>query len=376
MSDDTIRIETPADTLDEFLRLPVGLESDDPRFVVRRLPPKEFERVYDCVDVAFGKRRARDHYDWMYRNNPFGQARVWAVEEVASGKLLKCGANFPWPIWCGDQAIVGSLAGDAATIPEWQRKGLSRIRREVRRSHPWHGKICSIAGPNAGSRVVTRKAGEAATMLGELTGGVAVLRGAALLERARVPGLVAGAAGRVLDGAAGLVRRGTLRAGDATAHFLPVDRFDTDFDPVTLRTMRFPLYWSPHNADFLNWRYLDHPAEDYRAFALVEDDRPIAYSVLRIGDPEATLAEFAAPADRPDCARRLLGATLEVAREAGCGWVNFFGTPVWRHWSLFRKAGFLPYRTNNHLDAGYKADEPRVQNLRHWQVTPGDRDYH
>ena len=79
-----------------------------------------------------------------------------------------------------------------------------------------------------------------------------------------------------------------------------VRRFDTHFDPVTVRHMRTPLFWCPHNADFLNWRYLDHPTETYVAFAVVEKEEPIAYAVARIDAEEAAVVEFVAdPGARP-----------------------------------------------------------------------------
>lgn len=374
-------IDTPPDTIEEFLRLPLATQSDDPRVVVRRAHPDEFERVYDCVDEAFGRVRPRALFDWMYRGNPFGHARVWMVEEAATGALLKTGAFYPWPIWCGQERLVGSLSGDSATIPAWQRKGLSRVRRIVRRSHPWSGTICTFAGPNENSNAVTRKAGEGDSMLGALTGGIAVLRAGPLLARAGAPSLVATPVGALAGAVSRTWQKVGLRRGSrSTSRFEQVDRFDTAFDPVTARTMAFSGYWSPHNADFLNWRYLDHPVESYAAFALLEDDQPVAYSVLRIDGEEATLAEFAVDAAEDavsgDRAARLLGETLEVAREAGCAYVNFFSTPAWRHWRFFRRAGLLPYRTKNFLDAAYKLDEAGSQDARNWQLTPGDRDYH
>jgi len=88
------------------------------------------------------------------------------------------------------------------------------------------------------------------------------------------------------------------------------------------------------------------------------------------------LAEFAAESLPGDRAIKLLAATLDVANQAGCVYVNFFATPVWRHWRLFRRAGLLPYRTKNYLDATYKPDEATSHDIRNWQLTPGDRDYH
>lgn len=334
-------IETPPDSLEEFLSLPLGERCDDPRFDVRRARPEDSERVFDCVDQAFGTVRPRVAYDWLYRRNPFGRARVWIVEERGTGRILKTGSFYPWPIWRGEERLVGSLSGDAATVPEWQRKGLSNPRRIVRRSHPWSGKIATIAGPNEGSRIVTEKAGEGSSILGALTGGVAVLRAGPVLERAHVPSFVARPAG-VLAGAvlSAWQKLALRRASDVPGRFEHVERFTPDYNAVTLATMSFHAYWCPHNVDFLNWRYLDHPLESYVGFALVEADRPVAYSVLRIGGLEATLAEFAAaPGDR---AVKLLASTLDAARDAGCASVNFFAPPGRRCWHRRKRRSIGP----------------------------------
>ena len=370
-------IATPPDPFEEWLRLPLGQLSDDPRVDVVRARPEQFEAIYDCVDAAFGTARPRALYDWLYRRNPYGTARVWITVDKTTQKILKTGAFYPWPIWRGNEPLMGSLSGDAATLPEWQRKGLSRVRRIVRRSHPWSGKIATIAGPNQGSIIVSQKAGEGNSILGALTGGVAVLRGGPVLEKAGLPRWLALPAGSLANGLFSAWRSVALRnSSRAAGRIETVDRFTTDYDQVTERTMAFPEYWAPHNADFLNWRYLDHPTEEYVGFALVEDDRPVAYSVLRVDGVEATLSEFAAGVVPGEEAVKLLDATLDAACEAGCAYMTFFGTPVWRHWGLFRRAGLLRYRTKNFLDATYKVDEKNSQKIEHWQLTPGDRDYH
>jgi GNAT superfamily N-acetyltransferase len=365
-------IPTPPDPFDEWLALPVDARCEDPRFEVLQARPEDFERIYDCVDEAFGRPRPRELFDWMYRRNPYGRARIWYVEEKASGRILKTGASFTWPIWRGDVALRGVLAGDAATVPDWQRKGLSEIRRKVVRSHPWHGTIVAIAEPNEGSRIVTTKAGEASSILGPLRGGVAVLRAGPLLAKTPLPAGVAGPIGALVSPLFSTWQRlGARVRGDL--RFEPIDRFHADFDELTLRTMRFPLYWCPHNAEFLNWRYLDHPIESYAAFALVEAEQPVGYAVIRIAGHEATLSEFAVSADR---AEALLARSLSTAREAGCASVNFFAPPSWRHWPLFRKAGFLPYTTDHHFHATDQQDKATSASPDAWQVTPGDRDYH
>ncbi len=367
-------IPIPDDIFDEWISLPLGSQSEDPRFVIERIPPERFPEVYDCVDDAFGKRRDRALYDWLYRENPYGLARVWTTTEAATGRILKTGAFFPWPIWRGDTPRAGSLAGDAATVQEWQRKGLAAERRRVRRTHPMSRTFATIAGPNEGSRTVATKAGEGSSLIGDLVGGVAVLGGADLAERAGLPAVLARPTGAVAGALFAGWRRVALGSRPGR-RFEVVDRCSSDFDAVTLATMRFDYWWTPHNATFLNWRYVDHPAETYQPLALVDParDEPVAYAVVRLAGTQSTLAEFAAT---PEDAPGLLAQAVRFAREAGAESLNFFSTPIWRHWPLFRRAGFLPYRTGNFFEANDWADKDFSEDITKWQVTPGDRDYH
>jgi len=369
-------IPTPPDPFEAWLRPPVEVPGSDPRFEVRRALPQEFARIYDLVDEAFGRRRPRPLYDWLYRANPMGLARCWIVVERASGALLKSGAGFPWPIWRGREALMGTLSGDAATAPAWQRKGLAAVRRAFSESHPWFRDVCTIAGPNAGSRTVSEKAGRGEGLLGALRGATLPLRSAPLLARAGVPPALARPAGAVADGALAAWRAAAARgAARAQGRIERVDRFTIDFDAVTERCMAWPLFWAPHNADFLNWRYLAHPVETYAALALVEDERPGGYAVVCLERDKATLSELAVEPRPRARAMKLLAGAIDVAREAGCASLNFFAPPGWRHWGLLHRAGFLPYRTTNHFEVLARRWEPEVLDLRNWQVTPGDRDF-
>ena len=368
-----MRLETPIDLFDDWLSTPPAKRSEDPRFEVKQARPQDFERIYDCVDESFGVSRPRSVYEWRYRANPYGQARVWYVSEVSTGRIVKTGAYFPWPIAYDGELLKGSLAGDFGTVPEWQRRGLSAVSRNVRRSHPWHGQIVSMSGPNAGSRAVITKSGEENSILGALLGGVAVLDGTPFLQRAGLPIWLSAPIGLFSGRASSLLRRVTTRPS-GSLRLEPLARFSSDLDGVTLEAMRFPKYWCPHNSDWLNWRYLDHPVESYSGFVLLEkqSDRPIGYSVLRLDGEQATLSEFAVS---PRHAASLLSHTLESAEAAGSAFVNFFGTPGWRHWGLFRRAGFIAYVTNNFMDATDWSNKAESEDLASWQVTPGDRDY-
>jgi hypothetical protein len=372
-------IAIPKDPFDAFHRKPAEKASTDPRFTVRQALESDFEGIYRCVDLAFGKTRPRAAYDWMYLKNPYGRALAWIVEDNQSKEIVKTGAKYPWPIWRGNQPVPGAVSGDAATLPNWQRKGLSHIRREVNHSHELYGKTCTISGPNEGSRTVSTKAGEADEILGCLAGGIFLLDMKMLLAEKvpLIPSLLRDIAGVSANALHTLWPKPVLRSSELTNYRIEqVASFSSAIDAITLNTMAFKGYWSPHNAEFLNWRYLQHPLEKYEGFVMFKNDTPVAYSVIRFDGIQATLSEFAAPRDDQRTEEELLRRTIGIAREAGCGYVNFFGPPSWRHWSLFKKAGMLPYKTNNWFEASYPEDPEGALDFNNWQVTPGDRDYH
>ena len=370
-------IPTPKDRHAEWLALPIDSNPDDSPYLVSRAAVEDFPRIYDVVNEAFAKKRPRAVFDWLYLDNPTGIARCWIVTHRETGQLIKTGAGFPWPIWRDEAVLRGSVGGDAATLPIWQRKGLSAVRRTIRRTHPWADDFCSISGPNAGSRAVMKNSGRDETLLGRLRAGVAVLRAGDILSKRGLGAAISRPSGRAIDAAFDFWRNLSLRTStESPLHIERIDRFTADFDEVTLRCMSTKMYWCPHNADFLNWRYLDHPGETYVGLAIVEKDVPIGYAVVLLDGKKATLSEFAVAVGSARASHALLRRALEVAREAGCQHLNFFATPAWRHWRLFYRAGFLPYPSTNHFEAGCERYGQESMDQRNWQVMPGDRDYH
>ena len=367
-------LETPSDRFAEWLSLPALRASSDPRFEVKQASQQDFERVFACVDESFGRRRPPALFDWLYRKNPYGLARAWYVEEKATGRILKSSANFPWPVYYGKTPRDGFFGGDSGTVPDWQRKGLTKIERGVKRTHPWDGERVQMGAPNHATLAVQKSEGRESSVRGMIPGGVVPLRGGALLQRASIPRLLANPLGTIVSGAVRLWQNVALDSARAL-RLEPLDAFSQDLNAVTWETTEFPHYWCPHNAEWLNWRYLNHPSETYSAFVLLDavDDRPLGYSVLRFSGDNAALAEFAAG---QDTAPSLLLHTLSVARSAGCSSLATFHPASWRHWPLFRRAGFLPYQTNHFFVGVDKQNEELSFDFNAWQITPGDRDVH
>lgn len=252
--------------------------------------------------------------------------------------------------------------------PEYQRQGLTTLRRSVQDSNPLHESETRIGWPNEKSVAHMRKTGRVAELAGPLYEGIFPLEAPARwVSREWARRLVA---------PWGRLREGWARDAAAAPRHLTLEevrRFDSAFDRATRRCMAWNGFWSPHDADFLNWRYLDRPLGTHRALAVREGDEVAGYCVVRTDGGKGLLLEFAAP-DRGEVPRLLLRTALKAAREAGRRHLGFFATPRWRHWTTFRAAGLLPRRPYRFLQL---TGSPPLgaQTLENWQLVPGDGDF-
>jgi len=342
-----------------------------PRFDIRRAVPAEFDGIYDLVNDAFGFKRSRARYDWIYRRNPYGTARCWVVFDRASGRLVSSEASWPWPMARGAHCVEGAQYGDTVVAPGWQRQGIDGVRTEAWRSHAWKAKAIGLSWPNAKSRGAGIKRGRAAYIVGPVPKAVLMLNAKAYLAEHNWPAFVSAAGGAVVDTALTAWRKLVLQ-GQAGLAFEAVRRFESSVDEVTERCMTWPGFWSPHDAEFLNWRYLGHPTARYLAFALVDSCKLAGYYVLKIDGHASWLMEFVTPVSPRRLASALLLHLIETAQAADCTHITFSAPPRWRHWKLLHAAGFLPVPSEIYLWPG--GEEPELRQLPMWQWVPGDMD--
>ena len=359
-------------TFEAWLNAPVRRDSSDPRLEVRRATPDDFPRIFALVDQVLGSNRGQAAYDWLYCRNPGGIARCWAVVERASGQLLSCLARFPWPVAYGDEPLHGEFGGDLVTLPEWQRRGLYRLCIEVRDSHEWMSDTVVLGAPNAKSRGAARKAGLGHTIIGPFPFVALPLNPADYLRDHSWPAAAALPVGAALGGVLSAWQRLALPS-DPDVRIESMDRFEGDTAALGRESQATAAYWCPHSAEFLNWRYLANPSSSYIALAALVQERLRGYSVVRTEGSRATMMEFVAPPSADGVAAELLRSSIGAARDAGCNRMDFYATPGWCHWPLFRRAGFTGRRSHAYRTARCPG-RPDVSAVENWQLMPGDSD--
>jgi len=124
-------IPTPPDPFEEWMRTPVSDGPEDSPFEVRRAQPEEFEKVYDTVDAAFGRKRPRELYDWLYRGNPTGIARRWIVIERESETRVTYSLAAPTTRASGGGGVAHPQASTSVPISATWLCHLLRITQEL-----------------------------------------------------------------------------------------------------------------------------------------------------------------------------------------------------------------------------------------------------
>ncbi len=346
-----------ANLFGDWYRAPLGDFAGVPGYHVRRATPDDFEAIWDLVDDAFGVRRSRTLYEWLYRKNPCGPARCFNVIEDATGELVATGAHCPWPGAVGDRRVPAQVNGDSAVRRSARGRGIDKMRLDAWRRHPLRSRVVTVGWPNETSLRHTRQRGLHGMLAGPLRRVVLRLDsrppGASLLERS-------------MD-----KLRGLARGSGSGLRVERVTRFDERFEPLAARFMRSEGVWFPRNAEFLDWRYLAHPVREYLAFALLRRDELLGFCVLNLDGSRATLMELAAPHGSEETTF-LLGRASEVVRQAGCGRVEFFASSGFGQWASLDAAGFVPRKSERMLFLNrFGSPDSAAEN---WSVTPAENE--
>jgi hypothetical protein len=80
------------------------------------------ERLVSFLNAQFDPWGGEEKFDWLYRENPFGLARVWVLED-ARGRLLGSSSAFPRRLRLGDVRWNGWVLGDFAVAKEHRAVG-------------------------------------------------------------------------------------------------------------------------------------------------------------------------------------------------------------------------------------------------------------
>lgn len=157
------------------------------------------------------------------------------------------------------------------------------------------------------------------------------------------------------------------------------DTVPPDIEPLlaAYRGQQVLSVWK--DAEYLRWRYQDHPQHSYAFHVLREGGRPVALAIVRLARDVAEICDLIDPRRDPRTSAELLREVVAwCGRHSHCQLVEFFGRDISFFDAAFATAGF---RSSVHsqftmtalvLDKGEL--EPLVYTPTNWTICYGDTD--
>jgi hypothetical protein len=320
------------------------------------------DSVLDLFNLVFAEghsARDRAHWEWEFLRNPAGNQVVLGI--ASDGRVVAQYACLPAVVHLRGERVMVGQGIDSVVHPDW-RRGLKREGAflKVARYYFEHYGIPEVNAFGYGLP------NEKAYRIGvRMLGYVPIA--------APLPTLA-----RNLFDRDELADAADLGAPREALHVVPVDRFGADADGLWQRLAAEHPMAIVRDAKYLNWRFLDCPSVDYRAFAVVDGSRWRATFVLRenwTGPPILAITELFLARDDAAALGTILRHTVAYARAHGQQRVETWIPRSHPHFARALDLGFITEPSPFNLCIKiYRAGLSPEFAAAHWWYTIGDSD--
>jgi hypothetical protein len=303
-------------------------------------------------------------FDWLYSANPFGPAKTLVATEDTSREIVGIGSAFPRQLWIGGRQTRAWILGDFCIAERFRTLGPAvTLQRACMTAIPsgevWYdfpsqhmlAVYKRLRVPLFSEQVrhvrhlhVDRKLGKPGRYL---------LQSLAAFESWRAQPRGRG--------------QGKLEFGSHQGPF-GTEFTDLDNEPTTHDVVR-----GARSAEYLNWRYRNHPTTKYDVVTARHGRKLLGYFVIHTVGDEGTICDFLL--SHQAVLPKLLGYLIRVLVERD---VNRLNASLLRQSALrpfFRRAGFFSREAVPVVV--YGQDETlsqSVHNSHNWSLLHGDRE--
>lgn len=313
------------------------------------------------------------HYDWLYRDNPHGPARVWIATDEDSDRMIGAAAAFPRLVSVDGEVVRCWNLGDFAIAQGFRSLGPALALQRACLGPVMDGQVpFAYDHPSCTMMAIYRRLG--------IDAAGSVVRYAKPLRIddkvkgwARVP-IISRSAASVGNLLLSLGEPGTGEGRDFRVSRFE-GRFDQRFSDLDQAIAGRLRVVGRRTADYLNWRYLDNPLAPGVVITVEDGKELLGYAVVSVREDVAVLVDFFS-FQRSAVVNALLAAVVDIARQDR---VQTLSAPVLEThpWiPLLEKWGFRSRETSSFVvstRAGEKWDGV-VTRGKNWFLTHGDRD--
>jgi GNAT superfamily N-acetyltransferase len=168
-----------------------------------------------------------------------------------------------------------------------------------------------------------------------------------------------------------IVRRGTLRE-----NLQVVKAFDTRASELFDSVSHLYGISGKRDLEYLDWRFTNHPFNDYTLIECISSDELFGYAVLDMQSDRCKIVDFVARDDGVGTSNFLI-LLAKFARELGKKTISLRLNPIGAYATVFQRNGFV--RANADLPMmvltiGSKDLDDVFSNPENWFLMPGDQD--
>lgn len=319
----------------------------------------------ECLSPAADAQR----FDWLYARNPFGEARVWIARESASGRAIGASALFPRGMKAAGRSINACIFGDFCIHRDYRTLGPALLLQRA-----------TVAGMNAAGfefgydlpsasmlGVYRRLNIEPAESLVRMAKPLRANRKVSERVKSAPVARAASAAANIMLATRDSLRRSSSKAVIA-AH---TGRFAAEFTALAESSGGSSSGHVHRNAEYLNWRYLDHPQRRYEILTARENQSLKGYLVYLMEEDNARIVDCFTQEARPEFRRDLIASAVDILRSRNCETLSLpiSASHPWR--SQLSKLGF---RARESQPIVLMQNQAKAALIKSWLFLEGDRE--
>jgi hypothetical protein len=312
-------------------------------------------------------------YDWLYRQNPHGQAQLWILTDMNLGKVVGSGGIVPRLMYVGGQEKLGCVLVDFWIHPQYRSLGpalqLQRACLAGIQDGPYE---LYYDFPKQNMVAVYRRLGvEPRHSVVRLTKLLNLKRKLAGVSKIPLlgPSLVAGANF--------IVNFRDVRRGDFSqaAIFAQNEACGDEFTQLARAVSPQYGVCVARTADYLNWRFRSHFHHHYEMLTARRNGSLLGYILFLHEGEMATIVDLFGVED-DGVKSNLVSAALEILRKRGVLGVNAPGLSSHAQTAFVRKLGFYARESQPVvISAARKSHETNAKFAApDFFLTDGDRD--
>lgn len=314
-------------------------------------------------------------FQWMYQQNPDGEAVIWMARCSDSEQVAGFAAVLPRRMLVnGDEKLCWNCA-DLSVLPAFRRQGLAALMRSAARDGVDQGIVDFLyAHPNPRAAGAHRKVGH--SPVGQMIRYAKLLRAAPYLKRKVHSDALATVGGAFIDPFLRIADAAQRHQAKCDISVLESPHFETHFDRLFERKAPQSGIIGIRDSRYLKWRYQENPVEAAHVI-LAEQAGALAGYLVICRQSETAAIKDLFPMDDAETARDLLSAAGQWARERELASLSFTLLDSNPLIPLLTEFGYRPRGDISEMFAyASRSREIRksVVDGRSWLLTVGDRD--